>query len=113
MARWSEKELKELEDPDTWDETQAQVHQPPKHRRAVVSVAFPRDDFERVADAANASGMKLSEFIRHAALQMSEPGGQIQTRASISDSLGGFRRVDVTIAPRSTFHETKRAATSG
>ena len=36
--------------------------------RAVVSVAFARDDFEQVASAARQSDMKTSEFIRGAAL---------------------------------------------
>lgn len=59
----------ELKDPGTWDFSQAVVSPGTKKARAVVSVAFARDDFERVARAAQQSEMKTSEFIRTASLE--------------------------------------------
>lgn len=57
---------------DDWALDQAEIHEPPKNPRAVVSVAFPRDDFSKVSEAAGASNMKVSEFIRTAALERAE-----------------------------------------
>lgn len=44
------------------------VQYPTREPRAIVSVAFPKQDFEPVSLAAGRAGMKLSEFIRVAAL---------------------------------------------
>ncbi len=62
-----EQELKELQDEESWDD-EGEVRPAVKPQRAVVSVAFSRDDFERVATYARRHGMKTSEFIRNAAL---------------------------------------------
>ena len=61
-------EEKDLQDPGTWDFGHAVVSPGTRKARAVVSVAFARDDFEQVASAARQSDMKTSEFIRGAAL---------------------------------------------
>jgi hypothetical protein len=103
-----EQEVRALEDPEEWDSEQAEVRPPSKSARAVVSVAFPRDDFDRVSDAARSEGMKTSEFIREAALARA---AHQQRRSRIYAS--GFRGAgeDVTIAWRSpavltvTIHE--------
>jgi predicted ABC-class ATPase len=64
-----ETELQELQDPDTWeDDGEEEIHSPVKSARAVVSVAFTREDFKRVSDYAERHGLKTSEFIRKAAL---------------------------------------------
>lgn len=63
-----ERELDELEDEETWDFDQAVVHPPSKTARAVIPVAFGPGEFERVAAYARERGMKLSDFIREAAL---------------------------------------------
>ena len=55
---------KELQAPETWDLKNAETKPGVQRSRAVVSIAFNRDLFERVGEAAEASGMKLSEFIR-------------------------------------------------
>ena len=73
MSKLSEKQLRELEDPATWGEG-GDVHPAVKSPRAVVSVAFPRDEFGRVAEAARAQGMTLSAFIREAALERAKRG---------------------------------------
>lgn len=71
-----ERELAELQDEESWDD-EGDVRPAVKPQRAVVSVAFGRDDFERVATHARRHGMKTSEFIRRAALSQmtSENGG--------------------------------------
>ena len=62
----------ELQNPDNWDFEKAEAKPGVKRGRAVVSVAFSRDDFERVAEFAEAFGMKVSEFIRGAALDRAQ-----------------------------------------
>lgn len=59
----------ELENPASWDYERAERHPGSKQARAVVSVAFRREDFETVATAAEGASMRLSEFIRSAALE--------------------------------------------
>lgn len=62
----------ELRNPENWDVDRAVVRPGIKNARAVVSVAFSREDFERVTDAAQKSGVKTSEFIREAALNKAD-----------------------------------------
>lgn len=68
----------DLERPEQWDFERAARRRGVRAPRAVVSVAFRREDFELVAAAAERANMKLSEFIRAAALaaarSRSEPG---------------------------------------
>jgi len=59
----------ELRNPETWDVASGVVRPGMKTARAVVSVAFSREGFNRVANAAVSSGVKTSEFIREAALE--------------------------------------------
>lgn len=55
----------ELENADNWDLENAEKAAPAARKaRAVVSVAFPGEDFESVAEMAEQLGMKTSEFIR-------------------------------------------------
>ncbi len=63
-----EKELIELQSPESWDDDEGEVRPPVKSPRAVVSVGFSRGDFQEVAEQARRQGMKTSEFIRQAAL---------------------------------------------
>lgn len=62
-------ELRELKDPRNWDLDAPMGREGVKNPRAVVSVAFAREDFELVARVARRSGMKTSEFIRGASLE--------------------------------------------
>jgi hypothetical protein len=64
-------ELSELEDPESWDWDDVQIHQPVANRFAVVSVTLTRDDFQTVAAAARARGMTLTQFVRSAAMKAS------------------------------------------
>ena len=69
----------ELQDPGKWDLDNAEEQQPEPARpsRAVVSVAFSREDFDRVALFAENNGLKISEMIRNAALD--EVNGRMRT----------------------------------
>jgi hypothetical protein len=55
-------------DGNRWDFERAERRSSTRRPRAVVSVAFSRDDFDHVATMAEALEMKVSEFIRTAAL---------------------------------------------
>jgi hypothetical protein len=82
-----EQELRELEDPSTWEDEADSIRPPVKSSRAVVSVAFARADFERVVAAAREQGLKTSEFIRRAALGDVERLGPRATVFSISGNV--------------------------
>lgn len=75
MTEQSDKRLRDLSDADlqdesTWDIDEAEHLPPPERRaRAVVSVAFPGETFELVSRAARSAGMKISQFIREAAVE--------------------------------------------
>ena len=64
-----EQELRKL---DTWDLDQVVVTPGVKNPRAVVSDSFSRDEFERVAIAAERRNQETSEFIRAAAIAEAE-----------------------------------------
>lgn len=59
-----------------WDYNRAELHRPGGlPGRTVVSVSMGRDEFQRIAKAAERLGYRTSEFIRKAALaQTDEPG---------------------------------------
>ena len=59
----------ELENEDQWDFDAAEVRPAVARSRAVVSVAFAREDFERVSECAERQRKRTSEFIREAALE--------------------------------------------
>ena len=85
-------ELKQLQDDESWDASQASLRSPVRNARAVVSVAFAREDLDRVSARAEELGMKTSEFIRHAALESAAAsgGGSKSTITSVS-APGAFR----------------------
>jgi hypothetical protein len=62
----------ELQASDFWDQESVQEVIPAKKRRAIVSVAFSRDEFARVTNTAKALNKRTSEFIRDAALSASD-----------------------------------------
>jgi hypothetical protein len=62
----------ELQDEAEWDLKHAEVRGSVKKGRAVVSVSLDRDLFERTAQAAEARGLKTSEFIRAALVEALE-----------------------------------------
>ena len=66
----TEDEMREMQDPSTWEFTPDEGAAKPRLRkpRAIVSVAFQRADFERVELYAEAHELKVSELIRQATL---------------------------------------------
>ncbi len=73
-SRPVDREEEELMDPASWDDDTAEVRQPIRKPRAVVSVAFPAADFELVAARARENGVTVSGYIRSAAVaQASNP----------------------------------------
>ena len=83
-------EEKGLQNPETWNFDQAVVSPGVQKPRAVVSVAFTRADFERVAGAAQQSGMKTSEFIRGAALAKAKVVTEVTSLGWAGVSLAGI-----------------------
>ena len=68
-----DKEL-DLQDESKWDYDKAEIRPASQSNRVVVSVAFARQDFQRVGEYAESVNMKTSEFIRTAALdKISKP----------------------------------------
>ena len=74
-----------LEAPENWDLDNAEPVSRTKPIRAVVSVAFRREDFEVVVEHAEQLGMRTSEFIRKAALEKALPDPAL----AHVDSFGG------------------------
>ncbi|MCL4534328.1 MAG: hypothetical protein M1370_04110 [Bacteroidetes bacterium] len=69
MRNTDAKEPQDSYESENWDYENAEKRTGVKMPRAIVSVAFSREDFETVADHAHRLGMKTSEFIRQAALE--------------------------------------------
>ena len=67
MGRVSEEELAELQNPENWEDEEDAIRPAGKSPRAVVSVVFSREDFERISEAARRKEMKITEFIRESA----------------------------------------------
>jgi len=65
----SKKNEHDLENQENWDYEHLETREPVKAPRVVVSVAFRRQDFEKVSEYAEHLGKKVSEFIREAALE--------------------------------------------
>jgi hypothetical protein len=65
-------ELEDLQNPEQWED-EGETRPGVKSPRAVVSVSFPRDELDCVSAEAQRKGMKLSEFIREAALARARP----------------------------------------
>jgi hypothetical protein len=83
---------------DEWDFENAEKREPARRPRAVVSVAYPREDFELVEQRARKLGKKLSEFIREASLARArapEPITPVITFGGMSS--GSFFSPDVSL----------------
>lgn len=78
----------ELEKLDSWDVEQAQVRPPVKPSRLVVSVSFPRKEFEQISKHAELVDKKISQFIRDAAIEKTLPQRDFLLLSSFSGSLG-------------------------
>lgn len=85
-----DREFEELQEPGNWDFQRAEKRPGVRKPRAVVSVAFSREDFERVSQYAENVGTKTSEFIREAALARVASQG---ARGTIVLASGGFQSI--------------------
>ena len=83
-------EEKELQDQETWDFSQTVVSPGMSKARAVVSVAFVREDYQQVVQAAKKSGVKTSEFIRSAALSKAQALTIVTSMGFAGVSLAGM-----------------------
>lgn len=81
----SDKELADLQNADSWDFGEAERRPGVKGARAVVSVAFSREDFDHVTACADQISKRTSEFIREAAL---ERASRLMGSATLSSSSG-------------------------
>ena len=106
----NEKEIKGLESSDTWDLEAATSGRRTKPTRAIVSVAFKREEFELVSESAELVGMRTSEFIRTAALEKARPSGSSVSFYVSSGTAGfSFSRAELTpitdVTPRTLQYE--------
>lgn len=104
MGKLSEEELAELQDPENWQDEEDADRPAVKAPRAVVSVAFSREDFEKVAAYAKRHGKKTSEVIRRAVLEQVSPKRDSAVIVSVS---GGVQTGYVSVAPARTKVEIK------
>jgi hypothetical protein len=113
-----EKELRDLQDPNSWDDESAAVHPAVESPRAVVSVSFSREDLQSVAEFARSHGKKVSTIIREAALERATQASHREQpgRMTINSRQGGYINRNFTgtatarIA-RSKSHETVNTRT--
>lgn len=82
----SDDELGELQNTENWDFEHVQKGRRTRPQRAIVSVAFSREDFEKVGKCAEQLGKRTSEFIREAALEKAECEGRLAVLSSFSSS---------------------------
>jgi hypothetical protein len=68
MEPMHREDLKEIEDPAVWDYDRAEPFPGTELPRASVVVTFSGEDFARVAREAERVGIKVTEFVREAAL---------------------------------------------
>jgi hypothetical protein len=66
--RWTDQELRHLENPDEWDWERAELHEPDPSAGVVASVRFSGREYAQLAKAARQTGLSTLEYIREAAL---------------------------------------------
>jgi len=72
MSKWTDDELAELEDPETWDWESAEEHAPVNAPGARVSVRFSAAELGMLERAAEQAGLKLTAYVRAAALAQAQ-----------------------------------------
>ena len=95
----------DLEHEQTWDFQHAEHRPAARGTRTVVSVAFPQKDFALVAEEAERARMKLSEFIRTAAIN--EAAHQ-RRQATVFTTSGTPGFASYTITSPTTTHNRAR-----
>ena len=68
-ARWTEEELKALEDPEYWDWESFEQREPAPLHAVRFVVRLPVDEAREIGRAARAAGLTELEYIRAAALE--------------------------------------------
>ena len=63
MSQWTDRELAELEAPDTWDRERRQVVDARAPARAVLAVPFEGDEYQALAQAARRAGKPTTQFV--------------------------------------------------
>jgi|SRR5581483_8801405 len=86
------KKKTDLENEETWDFEGAERRSPVTNRRAIVSVAIPSEELSEISQAAVQAEMRVSEFIRSAAVEKARHGVLIN-RGGGTISLGSAGRV--------------------
>jgi hypothetical protein len=101
-------------DRDQWDNSEVQVHPPVKNSRAVVSVAFSREDFNAVSQEAESRGKKTSEFIRESTLERIRPHSGAMFHVSVTGPIqtSSPRRFEEPKVVRSELHTNRVAVTT-
>jgi hypothetical protein len=74
MSKWTDEELAELEDPETWDWESAEEHPPVQTPGARVPVRFSAAELGVLERAAEQAGLKLTAYVRAAALARAQSG---------------------------------------
>ena len=99
----AEQDIKSLENENNWDFTRAERRSGNRGVRTILSVAFSREDFDRISTSAELSNERVSEFVRTAALERVQRLDRGTTLAAVSES--GWRIITSTagtVGPPST-----------
>jgi hypothetical protein len=56
-------ELRELQDPDTWDWEAGELHPPVPDAKIVVAVEFTAEEFHRLGTASHQAGLRVTTFV--------------------------------------------------
>lgn len=83
----------ELESSQSWDIESAERRSKVEAQRVIVSVAFSAPDFQRVSEAAARAQMRVSSFIRVAALGKVEKTTIISSPFVSSGNVGSFQPI--------------------
>jgi hypothetical protein len=75
----NDKEAETLQNSDNWDWEAAESKRGNRKHRAVVSVAFTREDFEQIGLYAESVGQSVSALIREAVLEKVNGAGALVT----------------------------------
>lgn len=84
----------ELENESNWDFDSAERREAIPNRRTVVSVAIPREEFGAISDAARQADMKVSEFIRVAAIEKARSEARWMVALSVTISMSDTAKLE-------------------
>ncbi len=68
MRDEEDQQLRELQDPGSWDWDRAELHPPSRDRRVTLAVEFTSEEFGRVSLAAEDAGVLTTDFVRRTVL---------------------------------------------